>query len=52
MRRTGSLTMLTYTDKDICKNPNFIMNKVTDINNKLSMNKKIEIEVGIKNTGA
>lgn len=57
VRRTGSLTLVTdydaakraaMTEEQVRKE---ILNEVTNINSLISMNKRVQIEVGLKNTG-
>ena len=50
VRRTGSLTLVTELN-DQTEDPLDIMNKVTDMETLISMNKRIEIEIGIENSG-
>ena len=51
IRRTGSLTLITgdasYEQDEELKS----LYKVTEIDNLISMNKRVEIEIGLKNTG-
>lgn len=44
VRRTGSLTLITSME-------NMDLNHITDIDNLISINKRVEVEVGIENTG-
>ena len=50
VRRTGNLTLVTDLQGTI-SDPLDIMNQVTDIDTLIAINKRAEIEVGIKNTG-
>lgn len=50
VRRTGNLTLVTDL-QDTISDPLDIMNQVTDIETLIAINKRAEIEVGIKNTG-
>lgn len=54
VRRSGSLTMVTEIVKDqhgLDPDPIYIMNQVTKLESLLSMNKRVAIEIGIKNSG-
>lgn len=54
VRRSGSLTMITEIVKDkngLDPDPINIMNQVTKIDSLLSINKRVAIEIGIKNSG-
>lgn len=50
VRRTGSLTLVTEHIEDP-KHPLDVMNAVTNINTLISMNKRVKVEIGIKNNG-
>ena len=50
VRRTGNLTLVTDLQGAISDSLD-IMNQVTDIDTLIAINKRAEIEVGIKNTG-
>ena len=50
VRRTGSVNLVTELQENT-DNPLEIMNEVTNIKTLISMNKRVEIEIGIENTG-
>ena len=51
VRRSGSLTLVTAVPPKFVENPLDIMNEVTNIDTLISMNKRVQLEMGIKNSG-
>lgn len=48
-RRSGNLTLVTKIEKGIGENE--IFHKVTEIDNLISINKRVSVEIGLENTG-